>query len=190
MPSRMLAVVPLLAALTVPAAAATLSANTHAARLTSSSTLSDRGIGPLRVGMRVADIARATGLKVKLPPAAQGTECQVGTLRGGPRNTGFLAAFGIVRRVDVWSIPDDRGVYRQRSPIGTTRKIKLGDTEDEVVAAYKRISREPHKYVEDGEYLTFKTQRGRIIFETDAKDTVTSIRAGLLPEVGYIEGCS
>ena len=165
-------------------------ATKHAAKLTSSSKLSDRGIGPLKVGMRVADVARATGLRVKLPPAAQGTECQFASLVGGPRNTGFIASFGIVRRVDVWSIPDDNGVYRRRSPIATTRGVKIGQTEDDVAAAYGKVSREPHKYVEGGEYLTFKTRRGRIIFETDAKNRITAIRAGLAPEVGFIEGCA
>ena len=57
-----------------------------------------------------------------------------------------------------------------------------------------KIKVTPHTYVKNGHYLTFvprdKTdQNYRVIFETDGQ-RVTRYRAGKLPEIGYIEGCS
>ena len=52
-----------------------------------------------------------------------------------------------------------------------------------------------HKYVAGGHYLTFVPDDPadadlRLIFETDASSKVTQFRAGRLPEVAYVEGCS
>ena len=51
----------------------------------------------------------------------------------------------------------------------------------------------PHKY-EDGHYLTVTPtaaadKQFRIVFET-ARGRVTRYRAGLMPSVEYVEGCS
>ena len=53
---------------------------------------------------------------------------------------------------------------------------------------------QPHKYVEGGRYLVYLSpQRAdsglRIVFETDGS-VVTRFRAGVLPAVAYVEGCS
>ena len=54
-----------------------------------------------------------------------------------------------------------------------------------------RVTVEPHKYI-NGHYLIIAPETSdstRIIFETDGA-RVTSVRAGLLPAVAWVEGCS
>ncbi|MGH8912262.1 MAG: hypothetical protein ACRDVD_07095 [Acidimicrobiia bacterium] len=50
-------------------------------------------------------------------------------------------------------------------------------------------SREPHFYVEGGEYIVVGPEDARYIFETDG-EAITAIHAGLEPIVSYAEACS
>jgi hypothetical protein len=50
-------------------------------------------------------------------------------------------------------------------------------------------SREPHFYVEEGEYIVVGPEDARYIFETDG-EAITAIHAGLEPIVSYVEACS
>lgn len=92
---------------------------------------------------------------------------------------------GRVARIDVW----------QNRQITTLSGAKIGDSEARIKALYPgQIQVSLHQYVRGGHYLTFvprdKSDRNyRVVFETDGK-TVTRFRAGKLPEVEYVEGCS
>jgi hypothetical protein len=77
--------------------------------------------------------------------------------------------------------------------VTTEDGLKIGDTEDRVKSVYgEELETRPHKYT-DGHYLIVKgdsASAGReIVFETDGKK-VTMFRAGRLPEVEWVEGCS
>ncbi|MDH5195731.1 MAG: hypothetical protein OEY20_00600 [Gemmatimonadota bacterium] len=53
------------------------------------------------------------------------------------------------------------------------------------------MSVEPHRYI-DGQYLIVTDESPgttAIVFETSA-DTIINYRAGVLPEVRWVEGCS
>ncbi len=70
---------------------------------------------------------------------------------------------------------------------------KVGLTGDEIRALYPgRVESRPHKYVEGGQYLRVPASEGSgwLVFETDAAGRVTSWRAGVAPQVDYIEGCA
>ena len=70
---------------------------------------------------------------------------------------------------------------------------KVGLTGDEIRALYPgRVEARPHKYVEGGQYLRVPASEGSgwLVFETDAAGRVTSWRAGVVPQVDYIEGCA
>jgi hypothetical protein len=77
-----------------------------------------------------------------------------------------------------------------RPGIATLSGVRVGDTEDEVKAAYRDVETTEHEYAE-GHYLTVKSPDGRssLVFETDGT-FITSFRIGRLPEAHYIEGCS
>jgi hypothetical protein len=90
---------------------------------------------------------------------------------------------GKVARIDV-----DTG------SVTTEDGAKIGDTEAKLQTIYDGdLQIEPHKYIEGGHYMTVmgdSASAGKaIVFETDGK-RVTSFRAGRLPEVKWVEGCS
>ena len=69
--------------------------------------------------------------------------------------------------------------------------LAAGDSEEralEVLGSATEVS--PHKYVE-GHYLTVATGEGETfwVVATD-QGTVTDLRAGLMPQVRWVEGCS
>ena len=90
---------------------------------------------------------------------------------------------GRVARVDV-----------DRAGIGAKGGGGVGDPEARIRELYAgRVTESPHKYT-DGRYLTVTSQEPadsafRIVFETDGAK-VTRYRAGRLPEVEWVEGCS
>ena len=70
---------------------------------------------------------------------------------------------------------------------------KVGMTTAQIDALYAgRIERMPHKYT-DGQYLRIKDSddaKRAVLFETNAAGVVTEWRAGVAPQVDYVEGCS
>jgi hypothetical protein len=91
---------------------------------------------------------------------------------------------GRIARVDVAR----RGI---KTPSGFT----VGTAAQAIREAFgRRLRVTQHAYNPDGKYLEYvprdRVEAGRrVIFETDG-ERVTYIRAGKLPEVRYIEGCS
>jgi hypothetical protein len=146
-------------------------------------TISVRGYGPVHAGMTLAEAATAGGLP--LGEGMLGTEdCDYVYFAGD--STGdlhFMVINGQIARVDV-----------QDSTVTTGEGARIGDTEDRVKQLYPgRVTVEPHKYT-DGHYLVVAPEEAadssfRIIFETDS-GRVTTYRAGRLPEVALVEGCS
>ena len=83
-----------------------------------------------------------------------------------------------------------------RYDVGTDKEVapgggRRGMTGEEIRRLYAgRVTASPHHYVEGGQYLKVKGDGGAIVFETDARGTVTGWQAGVEPQVNYIEGCS
>ena len=143
-------------------------------------TLSEEGIGPVRVGMTVAEAAAALPGGVAHPETQ---ECAYVGLSGLPTGVSLMTEAGRIVRVDV----DDS------SAVATTRGARVGWTEAQVLALYPGARVEPHKY-EDGHYLVAipgapADTVHRIVFET-ARGVVTRFRGGVVPAVEYVEGCS
>jgi hypothetical protein len=142
--------------------------------LTNQSKLVINGIGSVRVGMTVSQAAKASGRRL---------------IGDRPNNNcyyvGSIVTAGRISRVDVW----------KNTRITTLRGAKIGDTEARIKSLYPgKIQVTPHKYVQEGHYLTFvpsdrADQNYRVVFETDGKQ-VTRFRSGKLPEVEFVEGCS
>jgi hypothetical protein len=132
--------------------------------------------------MTPAEATAAAGISISASQEA--AECTYATVVGGPAGVGYMLVNGHIARVDV----------RADSQVKTLSGAGIGDTEAEVKALYPGIQSSPHKYVPTGHYLTLvpsspADQDFRVIFETDGTK-VTAFRAGKLPEVGFIEGCS
>jgi hypothetical protein len=109
--------------------------------------------------------------------------CRYAVSGRAPAGVAFMVVDGRVARVDV-----DSGAA------ATAEGARVGDSEERVRALYAgRVAVTPHKYT-DGHYLTVRPAAPadsghRLVFETDGK-RVTEYRAGQLPAVEWVEGCS
>ncbi|HTK49876.1 MAG TPA: hypothetical protein VL328_17980 [Gemmatimonadaceae bacterium] len=143
-----------------------------------------RGIGALRAGMTFAEANAALGGALVVPANEDTTTCGYLRWRGGPPGVLVMMDLHRIGRVDV-----------DTSAIATAEGARVGDTESRILSLYEgRVEVTPHKYVEDGHYLTVTPadpadSAYRLVFET--KDgRVTRYHAGRLPSVRYIEGCA
>lgn len=147
-------------------------------------TLDLRGLGPVRVGMTVAEAGAALGqpLLPVIEPAAEA--CAMYAPETGFDGLAFLVARGVVARVDVIA-----------GPTATPEGLAIGQTEAQAQQRYGgRLEVTPHDYLIGGHYLTLVPTEPadadfRLVAETDGT-RVTSMRAGRLPEVELTEACS
>ena len=171
------------AAVTLAVFSLTVSTVVAKVKLTNQSKLFINGIGAVRVGMTVPQAAKAADTQLVGDPP--NNSCYYVKPQNEPKNLSFMVTGGRISRVDV----------RQNTQITTLKGAKIGDTEAQIKSLYPgQIQVTPHKYVPDGHYLTLipkdRTARNyRVVFETGGK-LVTEVRAGKLPEVEYVEGCS
>jgi hypothetical protein len=138
------------------------------------------GIGPIRVGMSPRQASRAIGAQF----VGQSTgECYYIHLEKEAKGVGLMIIRGRIARIDV-DTPE----------ITTINGARVGHTEDQIKSIYPgQLTVGPHKYVEQGHYLTFipkepEFSQYRLVFETDGK-VVTTYGAGKLPEVEWVEHC-
>ncbi|WP_370031437.1 hypothetical protein [Qipengyuania mesophila] len=120
-----------------------------------------------------------------------------------PAGSSFTAGEGqIGNGCETLSSPDWPGVYALRTG-GVVKRISVSDgsgvtleegvgpgsTIEDVRAAFPGFRETPHKYTE-GKYLTQPGTDPRLRFETDPDGTVTIVHVGMMPELGYVEGCA
>ncbi len=146
-------------------------------KLTDSSAITTAGIGPLTFGMTVALAQPAIGTRLLTESGrAPSGECYYVKPERGPAGVFMVVSKSTIERVDVRS-----GAVKTRSGLG------IGTTLEQLKTALKeqlQIAGNTATFVptsaNDANY--------RIIFETDGT-TVTSFRAGKLPEVTNPLGC-
>jgi len=167
---------------------------TTAPGLSDASRVGFEGIGPVRIGMTLAQASAAVGKPFRLEDTEVSEGCAFAVVEGGPKGLSFMVGRDTnngpwrVLRTDV-----DEG-----SAIATISGIRLGATEAQVKAAYQgpgkggSLTVETHPYVPTGHYLLYDVdgKGGRLlIFETDGTK-VTEFRAGDEAAVQAIEGCA
>lgn len=142
-----------------------------------------RGLGPVRVGMTLAQAGAALGQPLEDVDRAT-DECGHYAPRTGLEGVAFLVADGVVARVDVTA-----------GAVTTAAGVAVGQTEAEAQRRYgNRLRATPHDLLIGASYLTLvppdRADAGfRLVLETDGT-RVTSMRAGRLPEVEFTEGCA
>ena len=145
--------------------------------------LNEDGLGPVQVGMTLAEAVNM-GLLNENPNLKKECDFVFPAVGAGiPDNVGVMIVRGKVARIDV-----DTG------SVTTEDGAKIGDSEDKIKTIYNGdLQIEPHKYVPGGHYMIVmgdSASAGKaIVFETNGK-VVTNFRAGRLPEVKWVEGCS
>jgi hypothetical protein len=146
-------------------------------------SLNQDGLGPIQIGMTLADAVNM-GLLNENPNMKKDCDFVYPAIGAGvPDNVGVMVVKGKIARIDV-----DTG------SVTTEDGAKIGDTEEKLKTIYDGdLQVEPHKYLDGGHYMTVmgdSASAGKaIVFETDGKK-VTNFRAGRLPEVKWVEGCS
>jgi len=155
------------------------------AKLTEQSKVVLNGIGAIRVGMTVNQAAQTGGTKlVQIGSGGEENGCLYFQPQREPKGVSFMVINGKIARIDI----------KETQRITTVKGAKIGDTETRIKSLYPRqIQVSPHKYVQNGHYLTFVPKDNadknyRLLFETDGT-RVTRYRSGKLPEVEYVEGC-
>ena len=146
--------------------------------LAEAAALRPDGIGDIDVGISLADAIDRAGTAAVDPEPAE--ECRYITFPTLPEGVSFMVVRDTIRRVDV----DTQEVRTER---GAGIGMASGQVEQLHGGSAERM---PHKYEPDGEYLIIAgaTANTRLVFET-AVDTVRTMRAGLMPEVLWVERC-
>ena len=146
-------------------------------------TVTEHGIGPLRAGMTFTEADAVLGGALRVPVGIDTTGCDYLVWSGGPPGVQVMFDEHRIARIDV-----------DTASIATAAGARVGDDEARIKRLYPgQVTVTPHKY-EDGHYLTVTPsasadKRFRLIFET-AGGRVTRYRAGMMPSVEYVEGCS
>ena len=159
--------------------------------------LTSEGIGPLRIGMALAEITAAAGPDSD-PAGVGGPEpesCDQFRPARAPKGVIVMVEQGRLTRISL-----DEGAR-----VATDRGIRVGDPASRVRQAYgTALTQSPHEYVEapaaylthwagrvrvgEGGYVEDPAARG-IRYETDERQRVTVIHGGG-SSIQYVEGCS
>jgi hypothetical protein len=144
--------------------------------------LSEDGLGQIQIGMTLDDAVNM-GLLNENPNMNPRCDFVYPAVGSGIPDVGVMVVRGKIARIDV-----DTG------SVTTEDGVKIGDTEDKVKSVYgSDLTIEPHKYITGGHYMTVmgdSASAGKaLVFETDGAH-VSNFRAGRMPEVKWVEGCS
>jgi hypothetical protein len=148
-------------------------------------TVTGDGFGKMRFGMKLAEVEAALDQRLAPlnPDDVDDEACRYYRAEGTYPGLAFMAENGVVLRLDVEGTQE----------IKTDTGAKIGDSEAQVLELYKgRVEVQPHKYTgPEGHYLVVKGGDGKVqlVFETDGTK-VLNYRAGVEPQVQYVEGCS
>ncbi|MTJ06870.1 hypothetical protein [Anabaena sp. UHCC 0204] len=164
-------------------------------KLTSQAKVTINGIGSVKIGMNLPEAAVAANTRLSVSYAGSDS-CYYLQTEGELTGVSFMVTKDDVKSRMKYVTSDVIARVDVDNPkITTVSGAKIGDTEARIKSLYPgQIQVTPHEYNQKGHYLTFiprnkAEQKYRVIFETDGQ-RVTRYRAGKLPEVEYIEGCS
>ncbi len=139
------------------------------------------GIDAVRVGMTINQVNAALGENFSTPTDKDEQACFYVEPKGHP-DTSIMMLKGRVARVDVFA--PKAGAPTTVTVVG----IHIGDSEARVKKLYgPKVTVAPHHYT-DGHYLTIRSGKYGLRFETD-ENKVTSFYAGTLAAIEFVEGC-
>ncbi|MCE2720800.1 MAG: hypothetical protein ACK5RY_21500 [Dolichospermum sp.] len=164
-------------------------------KLTSQAKVTINSIGSVKIGMNLPEAAAAAANTRLSVNYAGSDSCYYLETEGELKGVSFMVTKDDVKsRLQYVTSDVIARIDIDNPKITTVSGAKIGDTEARIKSLYPgQIKVTPHEYTK-GHYLTFipknkAEQNYRIVFETDGQ-RVTRYRAGKLPEVEYVEGCS
>lgn len=162
---------------------------TAALRITGATPLRIDGIGAIRIGMRLRDATKVTGMIFTDPnryDASDDTKtCTYVSFRDSPADVSFMLLDGVIARIDVLEKATNR----------TIEGVGIGTRERDIRGFYRgaKVAVAPSFY-EGGDHgheitVTVPHHPGlRYFFATDLKQVV-GMRIGRAKAVEYVEGC-
>lgn len=141
--------------------------------------LRENGIGPVEIGMSLAQLNAALHANFKIPARKDEQSCFYVKPKLHPA-VAFMIEDGRLSRIDV-----------EKPGVRTDSGIQVGDLESRVSEVYgNRVVVEDHQYFEKGHYLTIPSKDGRsaVRFETN-EGKIASFYAGTFQAIRYVEGC-
>lgn len=140
------------------------------------------GYGDMRFGMGEVAFAAAWGGDLKGAPEPD-SGCHYKTPKWVKQPADFAFMFEGDRFVRY-----DVGTTKETAPGGG--KVGMGAAQIRTLYG-NRVSEQPHKYVAGASTLrvTAPTGSGVLVFETDKHGKVVRWRAGVPPQIDYVEGC-
>lgn len=135
------------------------------------------GLGPLRLGQAVPD-----GSSWAERGAQASETCRVVSSPDYP-GVYVIAEQGKVRRISA----------SEGASVRTVEGIGPGSTRKQVDEAFPGFRESPHKYVSGGKYLTAPNAESgdpAVRMELSPSGKVTVLHVGMMPQLGYVEGCS
>lgn len=151
--------------------------------LTEGSTISTVGLDRVTFGMTVEEAEAALGSRL-VAEEPKNPSCYVAHPEQGADGVAFLVSDGRIERADVTA-----------GKVGTRSGAHIGSTEADVTTLYgDQIQPQPRPDGQAGNWLVFVPKdeadaKFRIVFVTDGA-TVTAIRAGRVPQVLAVQGCT
>ncbi len=144
------------------------------------------GLGSVRVGQTVEQAEEASGLTLTPEADPISDDCFFVTVADDPVYAGvaFMVYENAIGRVDVGP----------PSPITTRSGAGIGTTVEQLNALFPGQIEDASEFVVDGTAVMFVPRdeadaQFRVIFVTEG-DVVTGFRSGVLPPVGFGEGCA
>lgn len=138
--------------------------------------LTSQGYGAVRFGQQLGEVEKTLGEKAQSRGDSD-PACTYVTFDKLP-GARFMVETGVITRAEADAgIPNELGVA-------------VGDTVELARAKHPAVQVGPHKYVPEGQYLTFKNADSNNAIVMEAEGTkITRIRSGVEPAVSYVEGC-
>ncbi|MBX5442876.1 MAG: hypothetical protein IRZ32_15290 [Solirubrobacteraceae bacterium] len=152
-----------------------------AAPVTTSSHITQNGIGPLRIGMTIDQAQRRTGQAIDYQRFdAASDACGIGRLLPASLGVTMLTTD---RRIAVLSV--------SRPGISTRRGIEVGDTVRDLRRAYgARLRSRVNRYDPRRRDHVLRLGDRAMIFWADRRGVIGQIDGGRRPEIDYVEGCA
>ena len=148
---------------------------TSAVALPRTARITTAGLGAIKIGMTERQVEKAAKRRITREEGAGNGTCT--TARIGDKLFGLFTGPRLAR------------IYVGSRRYATRSGVRVGDTEQKVLATYPgEIVRESHAYT-SGSYLKIIDGNRKVVFETDGR-RVTQISTGRRPEIDYIEGCA
>jgi hypothetical protein len=140
----------------------------------SAQTLSPDGYGKIAFGQRLSAVERQLGQRASPRPADPA--CSMVTFKRYP-DVRFMVENGVITRADANRIV--------RNSAGITARMSVKDAQRHRPA----LKVGPHKYDENGQYLTLAQGKDRALIFEASKGKLQRMRAGIKPAVEYVETC-